>query len=260
MKDLRITTVQTSLHWEQKRKNLSHFAALLKGIKKDDTDLIILPEMFNTGFSMRAARLAEDMYGTTIRWMRKMASSKNCVVAGSLIVKSGKRYYNRLIWMNPNGIYKHYDKKHLFSMAKEEETFSAGRKKLVVKLKGWTISPMICYDLRFPVWNRNKENLDLMIFVANWPDKRVFAWKQLLCARAIENLVYVAGVNRIGEDGAGMAYTGESGVYDPLGKKVSKTKAKEERVETIILSAEHLQAVREKLPFLNDADKFVLKN
>lgn len=260
MEDLKVTIVQTSLHWEQKRKNLSHFSALLKPIKKGETDLIILPEMFNTGFSMRPAALAETMYGTSIRWMKKIATAKDCVVTGSLIIKVGKRHYNRLIWMSPNGIYKHYDKKHLFTMAKEEESFSAGKKKLIVKLKGWAICPQICYDLRFPVWNRNAENFDLFIIVANWPDKRVLAWKQLLSARAIENQVYVAGVNRIGEDGNGFLYTGESAVYDPMGKKISKTKAKTESVETIELSANTLETTRKKLPFLHDADKFAFIN
>lgn len=258
MEDLRITLVQTSLYWEQKRKNLSHFGALLKGIKKGDTDLIVLPEMFNTGFSMMAGSLAEDMYGSTIRWMRKLAGSKDCTVTGSLIIRSGNRYYNRLIWMQPDGIYKHYDKKHLFSLANEGHVFTSGRKKLLVKLKGWTVCPQICYDLRFPVWNRNAEGYDLLIFVANWPKKRSFAWKQLLIARAIENQAFVAGVNRIGDDGNGIAYSGDSVVLDPEGKRVSKSPVSEEFVETIALQMDSLQKFREKLPFLKDADAFEL--
>lgn len=260
MNDLKVTLVQSKLYWEDRKKNLEHFSSLLKRLKKGSSDIIILPEMFATGFSMNSNHLAEEMDGESIAWMRMMASEKNAVVTGSLIIKEGDDYFNRLIWMAPEGSLRYYDKRHLFRMAKEDQHYSAGRQKLIVEYKGWRICPMICYDLRFPVWCRNTsaQRYDLLLFVANWPVKRVMAWRQLLIGRAIENQCYVAGVNRIGKDGNGISYNGHSALIDPAGKKISRTRASVQSVETIKLSAHELEKTRRALPFLNDADEFEL--
>ncbi len=260
MNDLKVTLVQSKLYWEDRKKNLEHFSSLLKKLKKGSTDIIILPEMFSTGFSMNSNQLAEDIDGESIAWMRMMASEKNAVVTGSLIIKEEDDYFNRLIWMAPEGSLRYYDKRHLFRMAKEDQHYSAGRQKLIVEYKGWRICPMICYDLRFPVWCRNTsaQRYDLLLFVANWPVKRITAWKQLLIGRAIENQCYVAGVNRIGKDGNGISYNGYSALIDPTGKKISRTRASVQSVETLKLSAHELEKTRRALPFLNDADEFEL--
>lgn len=260
MNDLKVTLVQSKLHWEDRKKNQEHFSGMLKKIKKGSTDIIILPEMFATGFSMNSAKLAEDMDGVSITWMRVMAAEKKAVITGSLIIKDGEDYFNRLIWMSPEGSLRHYDKRHLFRMAKEDQHFTAGRHKLIVEHKGWRICPLICYDLRFPVWCRNtsSQKYDLLVFVANWPVKRIMAWRQLLIARAIENQCYVAGVNRIGKDGNGINYNGNSALIDPTGKKISRTRASVQSVETVKLSANELEKTRRALPFLNDADEFEL--
>src|SRR5205085_2232368 len=193
MEDLRITLVQTNLHWENKKENLRLFSALIKNIK-EKTDIITLPEMFSTGFTMNASNLYGGMNDEAVQWMRDIATEKNCVVTGSLIIGENGKYYNRLVWMTPDGI-DTYDKRHLFSLAKEDDTFTPGNKKIIKTVKGWKILPLVCYDLRFPVWSRrtDDENYDLIIYVANWPERRVHAWKQLLMARAIENQCYVAG-------------------------------------------------------------------
>jgi predicted amidohydrolase len=258
MNDLKVTLVQSKLYWEDRSKNLRHFTGLLRNIKKGSTDIVILPEMFATGFSMNSEKLAESMEGESINWMQRMASEKNTVITGSLIIKEGEDYFNRLIWMTPEGSLRHYDKRHLFRMAKEDRHYTAGCQKLIVEYKGWRICPMICYDLRFPVWCRNtsSQRYDLLLFVANWPVKRIMAWKQLLMARAIENQCYVAGVNRIGKDGNGVTYNGHSALIDPAGKKTSQIPAGVQSVATIKLSAHELEKTRRALPFLNDADEF----
>lgn len=256
MNNLRITTVQTKMHWEDARKNLAHFSSVLKKIKTGSTDIIVLPEMFTTGFSMNAKQLAEKMDGQAIKWMAKVAAEKNAAICGSLIIEEGGNYYNRLIWMNPSGAHAHYDKRHLFRMANEQKTYTAGRKRLVVMMKGWRIAPFICYDLRFPVWMRNFHEYDCAIVIANWPEKRSFAWKQLLVARAIENQAYVVGVNRIGKDGNKIAYTGDTLVFDPLGKKISRTKPSLQNVETVELKMEYMEDLRHSFPVMNDADTF----
>jgi omega-amidase len=261
MKDLRITLVQTKLHWHKPELNLPMFDALLTQVKKSSTDIILLPEMFSTGFSMQAAALAEEMDGYAVTWMKKTAKQKNAILCGSLIIKEKNKFYNRLIWMNPDGTYLVYDKRHLFRMAHEEKTYAAGKKKIIVDCKGWKICPLVCYDLRFPVWSRRteKENYDLLIYVANWPERRKHAWKQLLVARAIENQSYVAGLNRIGKDGNKINYTGDTAVIDPLGKKISFTKASMTSVETVTLSAKVLQGWREQMKTWMDADRFSLQ-
>lgn len=259
MSTLRITTVQTKLHWEQPVKNIKHFSQLLKTVRPGSTDIIVLPEMFNTGFTMNAKALAEKADGKSMQWMHKLADDKNAVVCGSLIAEENGHYYNRLIWMSPGGAHAHYDKRHLFRMAHENNTYHAGNKKLILLYKGWRISTFVCYDLRFPVWMRNQHEYDCAIVIANWPEKRSFAWKQLLIARAIENQSFVVGVNRIGKDGNKIDYIGDTMVLDPLGKKISKTKPAVEKVETVTLNFDTLEEVRHAFPVADDADTFTIK-
>ena len=256
MKDLKITLVQSSLMWEKAEYNRSHFSKLLEGIKKNSTHLILLPEMFTTGFTMAAEAFAEPMDGPSVQWMKELAKSKNAVVCGSLIIKEKNKFFNRLIWARPEGELLHYDKRHLFRMANEHETYSQGKKKLIVDLNGWNISPLVCYDLRFPVWSRSNGDIDLLLYVANWPERRSFAWKQLLIARAIENQCYVGGLNRVGLDGKDNTYSGDSVVLDPLGMPVTVIEPKRESVTTITLSKKQLSDLRKAFPVAMDSDKF----
>ena len=274
MSTLTVTTIQTNLHWEDKAANLKMLEEKIRGIK-EKTEIVVLPEMFSTGFSMRPEQLAETMDGESVQWMKKVAAERKIILTGSLIIgqaaPSGQTdYYNRLIWMLPNGQYGIYDKRHRFAYAGEDEQFTAGSKRLIASVKGWKINLMICYDLRFPVWARQTSpsislskvegeqaspEYDVLIYVANWPDRRVHAWKTLLQARAIENQCYVVGVNRVGDDGKNNHYSGESMVVDPMGE-VLYTKKEVEDISTITLDKEKLNAVREKLPFWKDADHF----
>lgn len=256
MENLRVTLVQSNLNWEDVPANLSMFSEKLAAVH--DTDVIVLPEMFTTGFSMNARKLAEEVDGPAVTWMKQTAAEKNAVVTGSLIVKEDGRYYNRLFWVQPDGKCVWYDKRHLFTLTGEETVFSPGEDKLLVHWKGWNICPLICYDLRFPVWSRNKNaEYDLLLYVANWPQRRSYPWKQLLVARAIENQSYVVGVNRVGNDGNDVYHSGDSMVVDALGN-VLYHKIDEEDVSTITVSRTELQKVREQFPFLNDADDFEL--
>jgi predicted amidohydrolase len=211
--------------------------------------------MFSTGFSMDAETLAEDMDGPTIGWMREEAAALGCVVTGSLIVRDAERCFNRLVWARPDGSLEHYDKRHLFRMASEQRHYAAGGRRLVVEVKGWRVCPMICYDLRFPVWSRARNDYDALLYVANWPQRRAHAWTTLLKARAIENLCYVIGVNRVGKDGNGATYAGDSVALDFLGQPLS-SEGGGERVETAVLDLESLQAYRQGFPALLDADRF----
>jgi omega-amidase len=257
MKDLRVTIVQSALQWEDINANLGMFGKALQGIPPSGTDLIVLPEMFSTGFSMRASELAEDMDGKAVTWMKKTAASKKCVVTGSLIIKENGRHYNRLVWMRPDGTYETYDKRHLFRMGEENNTYTAGTKRIIVELNGWKICPLVCYDLRFPVWSRNVNMAyDCLIYVANWPDVRSYPWRQLLVARAIENQAYVVGINRIGVDGNDMAHSGYSAIMDPRGQVISNTKPDKPSVETVTLSWSALEDFRKAFPVGMDADKF----
>ncbi|MDP4843037.1 MAG: amidohydrolase [Salibacteraceae bacterium] len=266
IKDLRITLVQADLVWESKAQNLSHFDALLN-LHKPETDIIVLPEMFATGFSMNAPALAETENGETVLWLKNLAKKHHCVCTGSIITKDGDQYYNRLYWMQPDGTFETYDKRHLFSFANEEAHYSAGQKRLIVELNGWKICPMICYDLRFPVWSRNQDltqpeaatAYDLLIYVANWPEARRKPWQTLLEARAHENQVYVAGVNRVGLDGNQIVHSGDSGVYSPKGDLLSHLKSHQEGVETIMLSYQELSDFKEKFTVWKDKDRFELK-
>jgi predicted amidohydrolase len=253
---LRVTLVQTELDWQEPAANRRRLAAHFRGLA-GHTDLVLLPEMFSTGFSMDAAGLAEEMGGPTVGWMREEAAAMGCVVAGSLIVRDGGRHYNRFVFARPDGRLEHYDKRHLFRMAGEDSHFVPGDRRVVVEIKGWRICPMVCYDLRFPVWSRNRGDFDLLAYVANWPARRATAWSALLRARAIENVCYVAGVNRIGKDGNGASYAGDSVALDFLGQPLS-SEGGGDRVETAVLDMESLKAFRESFPVHLDADDFRL--
>lgn len=262
MDNLRVTLVQANLHWEDITANLQHFTALLATVA--ETDLIVLPEMFSTGFSMNANAVAETMDGSAIQWMLQTARSKNCHITGSLIITEGGDYFNRLVWATPDGKLQTYDKRHLFSLTDEPRIFTAGTNRLIVNLKGWNICPLVCYDLRFPVWARNGINpdtglpyYDVLLYVANWPERRSHAWKSLLVARAIENQCYTIGVNRVGNDGTGMPHSGDSMAIDALGATLYH-KAKAEDVYTVTLAYDVLQQTRTQLSFLKDADSFEL--
>lgn len=268
MSHLTFTIIQTNLHWEDKAANLQMLEQKINSIQHP-AQIIVLPEMFNTGFSMKPETLAEDMNGPTVEWMKRIAAEKKVILTGSAIIKEkdstplesseGDLYYNRLIWMLPNGQYGVYDKRHRFAYGGEDDHFSAGTKRLIASVNGWKINLQVCYDLRFPVWARQgpeeEPEYDVLIYVANWPERRIHAWKTLLTARAIENQCYVIGVNRTGDDGNQIHYSGNSMVIDALGE-VLYEKTNEEDIHTITLSKEKLQDIRTKLPFLKDADDF----
>jgi len=259
MSSLTITIIQSDLHWEDKAANLAMFEKKINGIK-EKTEIVLLPEMFSTGFSMNPKTLAETMDGETVAWMKKIATEKKIILTGSIIIEENGNYFNRLVWMLPNGEFGVYDKRHLFAFAEEDKYYSAGNKRLIASVKGWKINLLICYDLRFPVWARQsgEEEYDLLIYVANWPERRIHAWKTLSQARAIENQCYVAAVNRIGKDGNDIHYSGESMIIDPLGE-ILYHKLNEEDVVTFTLQKEKLEEVRNKFPFWRDADNFLIE-
>lgn len=252
MQDLIISIIQTDLVWENVAANLANFERKIASIKQP-TDLILLPEMFTTGFSMKSEELAESIDGRTMQWMAQQAKKHNAVIAGSLIIKEKGNYYNRLIWMRPNCSYQSYDKRHLFAMGGEHEHFTAGTERLIVELKGWKICPLVCYDLRFPVWARNTENYDLLLYLANWPIPRITHWQALLKARAIENQCYTVGVNRIGTDAFGNYYSGNSAIIDARGETLFE-EAHQTTVYTQKISKKYLEKTRKDLPFLKDID------
>ncbi|QXV64371.1 amidohydrolase [Mucilaginibacter sp. 21P] len=256
MDNLKITVYQGYLFWENIDKNLQNISLRLSNIR-EKTNLIVLPEMFNTGFTMNAPELAEPMDGKTMQWMKKTAEKFDAVVTGSLIIKEDEKYYNRLIWMRPDGTYENYDKRHLFALGKEHNTYTAGKEKLIVELNGWRICPVICYDLRFPVFLRNtpENEYDLLIIVANWPEKRALHWRTLIPARAVENQSYVIGVNRVGHDGNEVYHSGDSTCIDPNGNVVYY-KRDEEDVYTFSIIGDEVKKARRALPFLKDADRF----
>ncbi len=256
LKDLSISLLQTSLAWHDPAANRAHFAGLLHSLPTG-TDLAILPEMFTTGFTMDAAGLAEPMYGPTLHWMTALAGETGITLCGSVNIASDGHYFNRCLWVSPDGSHRHYDKRHLFRMAGEHQHYTAGTERLIVELNGWRICPLVCYDLRFPVWSRGINDYDLLIYVANWPAARRSAWTTLLPARAVENLCYVAGVNRVGRDGNGIAYAGDSAVYDFLGNALAELGDKA-GVETVTLHYGALCRYREKFPAWRDADGFRL--
>lgn len=257
---LNITIVQTDLVWEDKRANLESFEKKINS-HSEKMEVVLLPEMFNTGFSMKPSLYAETMEGETVQWMKRLASAKKIILAGSLMIKENGSYYNRLVWMLPGGEYGYYDKRHLFAYAGEDAEYSSGSKRLIASVKGWKLNLLVCYDLRFPVWSRqavreeSTPEYDVLVYVANWPEKRIHAWKTLLQARAIENQCYVVGVNRVGKDGNDHRYPGESMVIDAMGN-TTYSAGSSEQVKTVTLTHHALQDVRDKLPFLKDADSF----
>lgn len=293
MSAITVSLIQSNLHWEDKQANLQQFSEKILGIEK--TQIVVLPEMFSTGFSMQPARLAETMEGETVHWMKTIAAQKKIILTGSLIIEEEGNYFNRLIWMLPNGKYGYYDKRHLFGYAGEQEQYTAGQKRLIASVNGWKVNLQVCYDLRFPVWARQQmypaanpnpsqeireavqegslppadvpgnlskdapaaPEYDLLVYVANWPERRNHAWKTLLQARAIENQCYVIGVNRVGNDGHAIYHSGDSMVIDPLGE-ILFTQAHEEAVFTTTLQKSRLDELRNKLPFLKDADDFMI--
>ncbi len=255
--DLTVVIVQANLIWEDASANRYLLQQHLRSVDVP-VDLIVLPEMWSTGFTMQAEALAEPMEGPSMGWMHTIAQERDCAVTGSLIIQEQGRYLNRIICMHPDGTYDTYDKRHLFSMAGEDKHYSCGTERLVWQWKGWRILPQICYDLRFPVFSRNLGDYDIYLNVANWPDKRSHAWRTLLQARAIENQAYAIGVNRVGEDGNGFYYRGDSAIVDPLGEVLTQISHKE-GVSIVPLSLDKLQEIRNTLPFLNDRDSFSLE-
>jgi omega-amidase len=253
---MRITTVQTQLVWEDKNANYQHIENLLSGIKRGDTDVIVLPEMFSTGFSMQPERLAEPLEGSALYFLKRKAWELDAVITGSFICEDKGNYYNRLVWMQPDGNFQTYDKRHRFTLAGEDKHYTEGGQKLIVEWRGWRFCPLICYDLRFPVWSRNvTPYYDVLIYVANWPQIRRYPWQSLLVARAIENQSYVIGVNRVGADGNGFDHSGDSSVIDYAGEILFR-RSFTEGVETTILSRENLDKFRQKFGFLRDGDYF----
>ena len=264
MSDLKFCLIQTQLFWEDPGANLSMFQ---KKIDSFDAQghIIVLPEMFTTGFSMNPKAFAQSMDDSAVDWMKETAIKKKCVITGSLMIKESvedeTHYYNRLIWMQPNGVFGYYDKRHLFSLAGENKYYTAGEKRIICSVNGWKILPMICYDLRFPVWSRQQTaesgqpEYDVLLYVANWPEKRIHAWRSLLTARAIENQCYVVAVNRTGPDGNGIMHNGQSMVIDPLGQIVFDGKDADS-MTIVMLDQPTLFSVRNSFPFLHDADDF----
>jgi predicted amidohydrolase len=249
---INVTLIQSDIIWEDRISNLKKYQEKINQI--ESTDLIILPEMFTTGFSMSPKSISENMNGETIQWMKQNAHKMNSAICGSIIIEEDSKYFNRFIWVNPDGSIHHYDKRHLFSFAGENENYTPGNEKIIIEYKGWKICPLICYDLRFPVWSRNSEDYDLLIYVANWPDKRKSAWKSLLTARAIENQCYVIGVNRVGEDSKNY-YSGDSSLINALGETLY-TNSHIEEIYSNTISKYDLNKIRTQLTFLNDKDNF----
>lgn len=253
---MRITLVQTDLVWENKVRNLAAIERLLKQ-QEELADVYLLPEMFSTGFSMQPDGLAEPMNGETVTWMHHLAAEKQALVAGSLIIRENGHYYNRFIAMGPDGLVAVYDKRHLFRMSGEEQHYQSGHQRIVFEWKGWKILPQICYDLRFPVWIRNRQDYDLILFVANWPEPRRDVWLTLLKARALENQAYVAAVNRTGRDGKGILHVGDSQIIDPKGRVLSEGGGLDGLV-TASLDRDELLRFRDKFPVHLDQDNFEL--
>lgn len=256
MNNLRVSLVQSHLAWEDPAANREQLASKIAGLA-GATDLIILPEMFSTGFTMSAEKLAEPMGGPTFAWLSDQARQSEAVITGSIIAREDGECYNRLIWMRPDGGFEYYDKRHLFTLAGEQNHYAPGRNRLIVELRGWRICPLICYDLRFPVWSRNTADYDLLLYVANWPERRAHAWRSLLCARAVENQAYTIGVNRVGEDGNGVIYAGDSSLYDYAGRLLYQS-AHLEDVFTAHLEKAPQEQFRSKYRFLADRDTFEL--
>jgi omega-amidase len=263
MQNLNVSIVQTTLFWEDPARNLEMFSEKLAAIE-GTADLIVLPEMFTTGFSMNPLAAAEPMGGPALQWMQQTASARNAVICGSVAVKDQGKFYNRFYWVRPDGTFEQYDKKHLFTYAGENRDYIAGTKKLIVELKGWKIMPLICYDLRFPVWSRNRFresegfNYDVLLYVANWPATRSHAWRIMLMARAIENQAFVIGVNRLGVDENEITYSGDSAVISPRGENISHMMPNQEGIENVVLPRCQLDSFRDSFRPWADWDDFEL--
>jgi omega-amidase len=254
---MKIALVQTSLCWEDPTENRSHLAQKITGFM-EEVDLIVLPEMFSSGFTMKPKAVAEKMAGETLSWLHHLAKAKNCAITGSLVIEEDGKYYNRLVFVTPNGTIKAYDKRHLFTLAGEDKVYTAGTEKVIIEYKGFKICPLICYDLRFPVFSRNQEDYDVLLYVANWPKARVNAWDILLKARAVENMCYTVGVNRTGTDNNQLDYVGHSQVVDYLGNYLLEPQ-ESDGVYIIALDKSKMLETRDKLAFLNDQDAFKLQ-
>jgi len=255
--ELKVALVQSDLVWESPEQNRHNFGTKITSISQP-VDIIILPEMFTTGFTMNANQVAESMTGETISWMKALSKEKDAAITGSLIIKEDNNYFNRLLFVHPNGDIDCYDKRHTFTLAGEHKVFKSGQHNVMINFKGWKIKPLICYDLRFPVWARNTEDYDLIFYVANWPKVRVSAWDVLLQARAIENMSYCIGINRVGLDANNYEYSGHSGAFDVLGKRIDSIPYDIEAIEIVTLDKTHIETYRNKLGFLNDKDDFNL--
>ena len=256
MEDLNISLVQTELVWQQAHTNCQHIGQMLDE-QINNTDLIVLPEMFNTGFTLDATKVAESMSGDTVGWMKQLATLHDAAITGSLVIKESGHNFNRMVIAYPDGSVEYYDKKHLFRMANEQERYTAGDSRLIVNWRGWRIALYVCYDLRFPVWCRSQNDTDLMLFIASWPAARSFPWSTLLRARAMENLSYVCGVNRIGTDANDIAYSGDSALLDMAGEDLCQMNDADQIV-THTLSAKDLLTFRKKFPAHLDADTFTV--
>ena len=255
---LKVALIQSDLVWENPEQNRHNFGTKISELP-EPIDLIILPEMFTTGFTMNASQVAEKMTGETISWMKTLSIENNTAITGSLIIKENNNYFNRLVFAYPNGTIVTYDKRHTFTLAGEHKVFTAGQQHVIIEYKGWKIKPLVCYDLRFPVWARNVEDYDLVFYVANWPKIRVNAWDALLKARAIENMSYCIGINRIGLDANNHEYSGHSAAYDVLGKRIDSIPNDKEATDIVTLNKTHIETYRNKLGFLKDRDTFTLK-
>ncbi len=255
---MQVLLIQAPLVWEKPKLNRNYFEECINAIS-EKVDLIVLPEMFTTGFTMNPSAVAETMQGETVVWIQSLAKAKNCAITGSIAIEENGNFYNRMLFVFPSGEIQHYDKRHLFTLAGEEKVYTAGTQKLIVEYLGWKICLLVCYDLRFPVFSRNVEEYDLLIYVASWPKVRTTAWDALLKARAIENVSYVVGVNRIGEDASGHSYVGHSQVVDCLGEYVVAPE-ESEAIFIATLDKSKLIEIKQKFAFLNDKDTFEIKN
>ena len=252
---LTVALVQTDLVWEIPQANRKHIEQMVSSVT---ADLFVLPEMFTSGFTMNASHVAESMNGESIHWLKSIAKEKQAAFIGSLVIEENNNFYNRLVCVEPSGEILHYDKRHTFTLAGEHKVYTAGNEKVIFNYKGWKICPLVCYDLRFPVWARNVEDYDVLIYVANWPMIRVAAWDALLKARAIENMAFCIGVNRVGLDGNDYEYSGHSSAFDVLGDRLDTIPERKETVEVLTLEKSHISKYREKLGFLKDKDSFDL--
>lgn len=256
MQDLKVSFIQYNTAWQDIPANLSRLSDLISEVPSD-SDLLILPETFSTGFTMDPSNWAEEMDGSAVNWMKENAVSKNLIIGGSLVISENGQYYNRFVFAFPDGSVQYYNKRHLFSLTGEDKEYAKGHKNVQLEIKGWKIRPLVCYDLRFPVWSKNDDHYDLLIYTANWPEKRIAHWQKLLMARAIENQAYVLGVNRYGEDGNGLKYNGSSMLIDPMGETQTQILDREE-VVNVILNYKAVSSFREFLSVLDDSDSFTI--